>query len=361
MKRVVLAVPDPWNYLDRFPDYSMAIVNPASTLGRKKYLLDNLDWSLMVTPQGEYYQDGGDYQNESIVMYTSGTTGDSKFYSYSQQQVDYVISNIITTYSLTANDRFLSIMPLWHGHGHVMNLVARKLGMDIRVAKIDEFRSQIDFGPTWISAIPDVLKLLCQTQVFNDLRFIRSASSALSTRTFQDLKTKFQVPIIEAFGMSEACSHCFTNPLYGEQRIGTVGLPDGVEAEIRDSVLWIKGLQCYTDQWFSTGDLVDQDSAGYYRIIGRQLDRLVIHGIKLDPLSIENQLYNRFDELAEVVVFGDNSLMCVYTGNITADQIKKALSEIGTYCTPRVLKQVGAIPKNNAGKVSRTLLTEMYK
>ena len=360
MKRVVLAVPDPWNYLNRFPEYSMAIINPASGAGRKQYLLDKLDWSLLVTPDDEQHRDGGDYANEQIVIYTSGTTGDSKFFSYTNEQVQHVVDSIVASYEFTVNDRFLSIMPLWHGHGHILNLVAARVGMEVHYTYPPELKRQINFSPTWISAIPDLLRIMSRTQKFPNLRFVRSASVALPNQVFDDLKTSFNSPIIESFGMSESCSHCFTNPLYGEQRIGTIGLPDGIEADIRNGNLWLRGLQCYTSDWFDTGDLAEQDSAGYYKILGRKLDRLTLHGIKLDPLSIENQVYNQLADVKEIVVFGEDRMMCVYTGTATPAQVRETLTAINRLCNPRFLQQVDEIPKNNAGKVSRTLLKELY-
>jgi len=109
MKRVVLAVHNPWDYLDQFPGYSIAVVNPDSGAERLQYLLNNLDYSILVTPNSTDYQSGGDY-NEKMVLYTSGTTGDSKFYSYSEIQIQHVIDQIIADYKLTANDRYLSVM-----------------------------------------------------------------------------------------------------------------------------------------------------------------------------------------------------------------------------------------------------------
>jgi acyl-coenzyme A synthetase/AMP-(fatty) acid ligase len=360
MKRVVLAVSDPWNYFNQWPGYSLAIINPDGDANRKQYLLDNLDWSLLVTSDGVQHRDGGDYGNEQMVMYTSGTTGDSKFFSYSTTQVQHVVDNIIASYELTANDRFLSVMPLWHGHGHILNYVVATAGMQVHHVRPPDLKKQIEFSPTWVSAIPDILRVMSRTQKFPDLRFARSASVALPDQVFDDLKTSFNTPIIESFGMSEACSHCFTNPLYGEQRIGTIGLPDGIDADIRNGSLWLRGPQCHTADWFDTEDLAEQDSAGYYKILGRRLDRLNLHGIKLNPLSIENQLYNRIPQLNEVVVFGENKMMCVYTGDVLSSQVRQALTDISTHCNPKFLAQVESIPKNTAGKISRSLLKEIY-
>jgi acyl-coenzyme A synthetase/AMP-(fatty) acid ligase len=177
---------------------------------------------------------------------------------------------------------------------------------------------------------------------------------------YQALADKFKVPIIEAFGMTESLSHCFTNPLHREQRMDTVGLPSGVEARIIQGQLYIRGPSVFTREWFATGDLAEQDCAGYYRILGRQQDRIVIKGYKLDPLSIENQLRQMLPELEELVVFGEDRVKCVYVGPYDIAQVNQCLKSLGSHCFPSVLQQVDTVPKNNSGKISRKQLNGIF-
>ena len=76
MKRAVICTNNPQDYIDQVVDYSVMIVDPRASDSRKNYLLDNADWSLLITDQGHYYRDGQDYPNEKLLWYTSGTTGD---------------------------------------------------------------------------------------------------------------------------------------------------------------------------------------------------------------------------------------------------------------------------------------------
>jgi acyl-coenzyme A synthetase/AMP-(fatty) acid ligase len=198
-------------------------------------------------------------------------------------------------------------------------------------------------------------------QKFNDLRFVRSASSPLTDKLYYDLSTWSGVPVLEAFGMTEAGSHCFTNPLTGPQRIGTVGLPDGVVAKIVNGILHIQGPGVFQTGWYDTGDYAEQDELGYYRILGRVNDRITIKGYKLDPVSIENQLYNQLPDIGEIVVFGNDSVMCIYTGNLDETLIRKTLIGIGSNCNPKFIQRVNEIPKNTAGKISRAMLRDLYK
>lgn len=360
MKRAVLCVPDPWNYIPLYEqDYSLMILNPASTSARNQYLLQASDYSLLVMPDAVNVRSGADYPGERVFWYTSGTTGDSKFCSFTQNQIDTVVTNIIRSYDLSYNDRYVSVLPLWHAHGQMFYWVSKKLNCETHFLNVNRLPTLGQYSPTFVTAIPDILKLILR-QTIPSLKFIRSASSPLPNHLYTALQERFGVPVLESFGMTETCSHCFTNPLYGEQRMGTVGLPDGVEARIEDGRLLIRGPQLFRPGWFDTGDLAEQDSAGYYRILGRATDRITVRTYKLDPLSIETHLYQQLPELQECAVFGTDSVKCVYVGPYSTDTVHQALVSLGQYCWPSLLRQVDQIPKNAAGKTSRVLLNTMY-
>lgn len=358
-RRAVLCVENPQDYIADLSDYSIMIINPNATDKRKSYLLDNSDWSLLITEHGEKVREGGSYANEKVLWYTSGTTGDSKFCSFSQAQIDNTAKTICEAYNITANDRYTSVMSLWHAHGQGFYWATQYAQCETNFLSVKDIRKLPEYNPTFITAIPDVLKVIGNLN-FDSLRFIRSASAALPDQLYRNLRDRFKVPVVEAFGMTEALSHCFTNPLYGEQRMGTVGLPSGIEACIDDGHLLIKGPSIHTSGWFDTGDLAEQDECGYYRILGRHKDQINVKGVKLNPISLEKQLLEHVPGLTECAVFGTDTVKCIYVGNCTADEIKTFLSTLGAYCTPRVLEQVETIPVNATGKVSRTMLNSLY-
>jgi acyl-coenzyme A synthetase/AMP-(fatty) acid ligase len=359
MKRAVLCVPDPENYIDQLDDYSIMIVNPKNTPARLGYLLDRADWSLLITNQGEQHRAGGNYENERVLWYTSGTTGDSKFCSFTQSQLDRASDNIIQEYALDVNDRYVSVMGLWHAHGQGMFWATRRAGCETHFLDPTNLRPMSGHSPTFISAIPDILKTISRFD-FDRLRFIRSASAAMPDNLYQQLKSKFDIPVVEAFGMTEALSHCFTNPLYGEQRAGTVGLPSGIDARRVDGQLWIQGPSVFTTEWYNTGDLAEQDEQGYYRILGRSVDQINIKGYKLNPVSIEYQLLRALPDIVECAVFGQDRVKCLYQGAVDPKQVIDVLTGLAPQCRPRVLLQVDTIPRNPIGKVSRSMLDSMY-
>jgi oxalate---CoA ligase len=357
LPRAVVCVDNPEKYLSELKDYSIMVINPNSHPARLKYLLDNSDYSLLITNNKEEYRHGKTY-NEKLFWYTSGTTGDSKFCSFTQEQLDISINRICQIYDIDSNDRYTSIMPLWHAHGQAFYWAVQKAGCKTNFLSIKEIKNITKNSPTFITAIPDVLKVVARLNLEN-LRFIRSASAAMPPVLYTHLKEKFNTPIIEAFGMTETMSQCFTNPLYGEQRIGTVGLPDGVEARITNGELYVKGPTVVTPGWFNTGDLAEQDEAGYYRILGRSRDQINVRGIKVNPLSLEQQLINTIPGVDECVIFGQDRVKCLYIGDALPKDIITFLSNLGQHCRPTLVKSVDSFPVAASGKVSRTYLNKL--
>jgi len=359
MKRAVLCVENPQDYIDQLNDFSIMIINPHSTPQRRQYLLAHSDYSLLISDSGWHHRDGADYGDERLLWYTSGTTGDSRFCSYNQAQLDIQAQRIVDTYNITANDRYVSIMGLWHAHGQGFYWATKKAGCERQFITVRDIKSLPQYSPTFITAIPDILRLVAQQNHYG-LRFIRSASAALPPELYRELVYKFRVPVVEAFGMTEALSHCFTNPLDGEQRAGTVGLPDGVEADIVDGQLYIRGDTVYVPGWYNTGDLADQDEAGYYRILGRSRDQINVRGLKLNPQSLENKLLADVAGLRECVIFGTGEVKCLYVGDCDSEDIRRCLIGMGSHCRPVLLESIDSIPISPSGKISRTWLNVQF-
>ncbi len=362
MKRAIICVTKPWEVIKSVEkDYSLMIVNPDQNINRLNYLLNSADFSILITDHGTQLRDGGDYPDEKLVWYTSGTTGDSKFYGFSQDQLDHMCGTIINAYDITANDRYFNVMPLWHGHGQGFYWATRLAGCEVNFGTIKNTESFKQFRPTFVTAIPDMLPIMMRLDLKN-LRFVRSASSPLPANLFNQLNDRWNCPIIEAFGMTEALSHCFTNPLKGEKRIGTVGLPDGIEAQIdNEGHLLIRGPSVVKkNEWLDTGDLAEQDEKGYYRILGRSIDQLNIRGKKFNPLSLESQVLKHITAVKECVIFGNHELNCLYVGDCDPKEILTFLLSLDPHLRPAMLNKTDEIPLQHAGKISRSYLKKLF-
>jgi acyl-coenzyme A synthetase/AMP-(fatty) acid ligase len=249
-------------------------------------------------------------------------------------------------------------MPLWHGHGQSFYWVTKRLNCERNFLSVKDVMSIPHYQPTFLTAIPHILKLFLRCKLSN-LRFIRSGAAPMPATLYQELKEKFKVPVLESCGFTESLNIGFCNRI-GREVQGTVGLPVGIEAKINQGHLEIKGPSVFVDGWYDTGDLAEQDDFGNFKLLGRSKDQINVKGIKINPLSLESNLTKNFSEIGEVVIFGTDSVKCLYTGSTEPIKIKKFLGNLGQYCWPTIVKQVNEIPLSPGGKVSRHFLNMLY-
>jgi long-chain acyl-CoA synthetase len=333
------------------------VINPDTAPARLDYLIDKSDYSVLITPTEVTHRNGNDYPGEKLVWYTSGTTGDSKFYSFSQEQLDRMAQVLCDTYDITENDRYCSVMPLWHSAGQSFYWAAKHAGCQLDFLNVSNIRSLPKYNPTFIFGTPDILKISLHLDI-PELRFIRAGAGKLDDALYNNLVEKFKSPVIAAYGLTETMGPCMSNPLYGEQRLGTVGLPMGVEAKIENSRLHVRGPNVCAIDWLDTGDIAEQDSAGYYKILGRDDDRIDLRSTKVNPVSVEQHILNSVPGVIECAVFGKNSVKCIYVGDSEVETVNLFIKSLGF--TAELIKQVDVIPKNFIGKVSRPELNSLY-
>ena len=183
-KRAVICVRQPHLVIPQLPEYSIMVINPDAPESRRQYLLDNSDYSLLITDTGEKIRNGKDYPGERVLQYTSGTTGDSKFCSFNQSQIDYVSNQLIKFFNLTENDRYVGVMPLWQGHGLSFYWITEKLNCQRNFLPVKNITSAHTYDPTFLTGIPHMLKVLLRDN-FRDLRFIRSGGAPLPSELYR--------------------------------------------------------------------------------------------------------------------------------------------------------------------------------
>src|ERR1700674_1318672 len=182
----------------------------------------------------------------ALVLHTSGTTSRPKRVPLRHSNLVTSAQNIISSYELCPDDVSLCIMPLFHVHGLVASTLAT-LGSGGTVVVPRKF-NPLGFRPlmeatrpTWFSASPTPHQLILSRLQDKHppgterLRFIRSCSSALAPAQMQVMEERFGVPVLEAYGMTEASQQIASNCLPPERRLpGSVGRGTGVEIAILD-------------------------------------------------------------------------------------------------------------------------------
>ena len=209
-------------------------------------------------------------------------------------------------------------------------------------------------------------------------------------QTLKEFEEKFKVPLIEGYGLSEASPVVSKNPLRGEHKPGSVGIPIfNVEMSVQDESgkilsanetgeICVRGgnvmmgywnqpeetKKVFRNNWLLTGDVGHRDADGYYYITDRKKDMLLVNGINVYPREIEEVIYH-FPGVKEAAVIGvpdarrgeqPVAFVAAAEGQ-TLDE--KALlqfirSKLADYKIPKKISILPGLPKNATGKVLKT-------
>lgn len=342
----------------------------------------------------------------ALILHTSGTTSRPKMVPLTHKNLTTSAFNIQESLALNPNDLCLNIMPLFHIHG----LVAALLGTiasggsivctpGFYVNHFFEWFSQ--FQPTWYTAVPTMHQAIlnrAQNQgkaiQGHALRFIRSSSASLPPAVMTEIEHVFGVPVIEAYGMTEASHQMASNPLPPAQRKpGSVGLPAGPEIAIMDESspnilpvgtpgeIVIRGENVtlgylnnpeanqkgFTNGWFRTGDQGYMDEDGYLIITGRIKEIINRGGEKISPREVDEVLLSH-PAVTQAVTFGipDPVLgeavgAAVVLSDKTVDEseLKQyAAGMLAMHKVPARILILDDIPKGPTGKLQRIGLAE---
>src|SRR5450755_719417 len=187
-----------------------------------------------------------DSSTPALLMYTSGTTGLPKGALLSHGNLVHAAGAVVAAHALTAADRVLSSLPLYHVNGQCIATISPVFaGGSIvlpRRFSVSQWWPLVErYRPTWLNMVPTIISYLLngpdltpeQVDACRGIRFGRSASSPLPPEQHKAFEQRFGVSVIEAMGLTECASVAFANPLDPARRkYGTPGLPLGVEARV---------------------------------------------------------------------------------------------------------------------------------
>jgi acyl-CoA synthetase (AMP-forming)/AMP-acid ligase II len=343
----------------------------------------------------------------AMVLHTSGSTGRPKRVPLKQENLAASIRNIIETYALTQDDVSLCVMPLFHVHGLMASLMSTLASggtvvVPSRFNALGFWRVVREWGATWYSAVPTMHQLLL-ARVGKDervdrgkLRFIRSCSASLAPETMHAMETAFGVPVLEAYGMTEASHQMASNPLPpGDRRAGSVGPGTGVRIGIMDSEgtllapgqhgeVVIQGANViggyennpeanassFTNGWFRTGDQGFLDESGYLTLVARIKELINRGGEKVSPREVDEVLLTH-PAVAEAVAFGVPHRMWgeeVAAAVVLREQTEASETDLLAHCrerlaefkAPKKIHIVQTIPRTATGKLQRRVVAAAY-
>ncbi|MHA2350728.1 MAG: long-chain-fatty-acid--CoA ligase [Candidatus Thorarchaeota archaeon] len=353
----------------------------------------------------------------AILQYTGGTTGLPKGAMLTHHNL---VSNCIATYTWTASemekgkDTGLTNLPLFHIYGMtvcmnswVYNASAIALNPDPRDHKT-LFEIIRDTKPAMFPGVPTMYMRLLERDDLEDyakdlrcIRFCNTGAAPMPPEVLHEFEERTGSIIIEGYGLTEASPVTHINPINGVRKVGSVGIPVS-DTEVRivdiddhtkilpvgeDGEIIIKGPQIMKgywnkpdatdfqikDGWLLTGDIGKMDEDGYFYIVDRKKDMLIVSGFKVYPREVEDVLFeHEAVENAAVIGLPDpnkpgSERVKAYV--VLKDGFKESeelLNEIREFCrtnvspykVPKAIEVRKELPETLVGKVLRRELQE---
>ncbi len=353
----------------------------------------------------EYTRAGTNPDDTALLLYTGGTTGIPKGAMLSHRNV---VANALQMSAWVWDARqerkevFLGVIPFFHSYGLtvVMNLaisVAASIVLLPRFTLKDVLRSIARFRPTIFPGVPTMYNAIAHHPLATrfDLRSIRvciSGAAPLPMEVAHAFESVTGARLVEGYGLTEASPVTHCNPIHGERRAGSIGLPlpnteaRVVHPETREPLstgevgeLAVRGPQVMQgywgheeetdavlqDGWLYTGDMARMDEQGYFYVVDRKKDLVLVGGYSVYPREVEEALYES-EKVQEVVVVGVPDLKrgegeivkayVVLRGDVEATErelVKFAAERLAPYKVPSKVEFRESLPKSGVGKYLR--------
>jgi acyl-CoA synthetase (AMP-forming)/AMP-acid ligase II len=339
-----------------------------------------------------------------LLLHTSGTTNRPKTVPLRQRNLAASTGAVVASYNLGPDDVTLCVMPLFHVHGLVASMLATLASGGTLVVpprfSATTFWDDVDrFGATWYSAVPTIhttvvaKALEAASRPAHSLRFVRSCSAPLPVVHWQRFEDVVGVPLVEAYGMTEASHQMATNPLPpGERRPGTVGRQSGTEVRVLDDdgVVLAPGTvgsvavrgpsvvdgyldndeanaASFRDGFLLTGDVGSLSADGYLTLAGRTKELINRGGEKISPYEIEAVLlaHGSVRDAAAFAVpderYGEQvAAAVVASSTVSEEQLRQhCAAQLAAFKVPVMIVQCDELPKGPTGKVQRRLLADL--
>ena len=339
-----------------------------------------------------------DPESVAVIIYTSGTTGHPKGAMLTHRNlVSDALSAGKALKMRPEGERFMVVLPMFHAFASMAGVIIPLLhgGSLVPLPKFDPALTAETIDATDCTiflGVPSMYNLLLRlpeqtTGQIQKLRFCVSGGAAMPQEIMKQFEERFGVIIIEGDGPTECAPVTCFNPIEGERKPASVGLPiPGGERIIMDAngrelplnepgEICVRGpnvmkgywkqpeetAKSFFDDWFRTGDIGTEDEDGYFYIVDRIKDMVIVNGMNVYPRVVEEVLY-KHEAVREAAVIGQPSKLhgevpiayiSLKEGAATSDK------EIRTFCfeylgkheVPKKVYIIDELPKNAAGKI----------
>src|SRR6266540_1180705 len=339
----------------------------------------------------------------AVIIYTSGTTGRPKGAEITHGNLISNLQSLHTAWGWTPDDILLHVLPIFHVHGMFVALHGA-LHAGATTLFMREFDARrvlqmlTDGQCTVFMAVPTIHQRLLDIPDANQfdlshLRLITSGSDRLPDEVFTGFQKTFGYTLLERYGMTETGMNC-SNPLNGERRLGSVGLPlSGVEVRVVNpendqpfpageiGEVQLRGPNIFkgywkqpekttesfsADGWFRTGDLGFLETDGYLTLCGRSKDLIISGGLNIYPPEVERVLAEHPSVAACAVIgcldkeWGEKVTAVVMLNqgeSVSGDELIRFCRErLAPYKSPKSIVFRDDLPRNAMGKVQKAEL-----
>lgn len=266
----------------------------------------------------------------AALQYTGGTTGVSKGAMLSHGNLlanTMQLLSFVGTYLRPGVEVVITALPLYHIFAFTVNLLAfyQRGGRNLLIPSprppSNLKRAFENYKVTWVTGVNTLFNALMNERWFSDsppkhLRFSAAGGMALQSSVAERWRTMTKTPIVEGYGLTETAPVVAFNPFGGLQKDGSLGVPvPSTDVELVDEAgrpvavgepgeLVVKGPQvmlgywnneaetksAMAGGWFHTGDIAQVDSDGYFTIVDRKKDMVLVSGFNVYPNEVEEQI-----------------------------------------------------------------------
>jgi len=340
----------------------------------------------------------------AAILYTSGTTGRPKGAVLTHRNLVSNSDSVVEALGITRDDRLLVVLPMFHAFAATVGMLTPLLHgcALIPVPRFDpKLVSQAiaAHGATLFLGVPSMYAVLLRLDdglvaQWASVRLCVSGGAALPAAVMAAFEGRFHIPILEGDGPTECSPVTCVNPPIGIRKPGSVGLPvPGVEMRVLDASgqevpdgtpgeVCVRGpnvmkgyfklpdatREAFFGDWFRTGDLGTRDTDGYFYLVDRIKDLIIVNGMNVYPRVIEEVLHAH-PAVAEAAVVGDPDprhgevpvahLALKPDAAVTVADLRDwCRSRLGRHEIPRRVEFHDALPRNAAGKILKRELRQ---
>jgi long-chain acyl-CoA synthetase len=368
----------------------------------------SIEWNSLLTARTPVSPVAVDPDAVSTIAYTSGTTGQPKGAILTHRAVVMNTAMTATLHARTPSDVVVTALPCPHVYGNVvMNgaflsgytlVLLERFDAEVALEAIERYRA------TLFEGVPTMYYYLLGAESLAKRKLGSLTRATVGGQTMplpymQEVQNRLGCPLIELWGMTEIAGLGTTHPLYGPERLGSIGVPlpfsecrigemtdphrtvaagERGELQFRGPTV-MKGYYGRPDAtaevllaggWLRTGDIAYCDSGGYLYVVDRLKEMIITAGYNIYPSEVERVIAGH--PAVQVVAVGavpdaaKGELAHAYVvlktaaGPLNEDTLMAyCRAHLGAYKVPKRIHFVADLPKTSTGKIMRRALRSL--